>query len=356
MRYSRRAQIRGIDFSMALIIFMLVMSQILIMTSDLIQTNYDKARTFQQGTRISDYSESVVSSEGFPTSWGTTLTAALPATWKFGLKTPGSNSLDPTKIGRLSDTTNSSYRLSYSDVKQGLNSSIGDKTFEIKLGYTFQVNITSTTPTGSNIDVAGVVSKNGQGLNYSTVWVFGVNLAGVVSTSTISATDGTFSATLMYAPLPSYSRIVVIARYGAVTESMDTTTFVNTVTPTVANVTLQERNTLSSGSMLDMHVAGSSADYDYHALFIPPVTSTTASTSDLITGGTSSSLNIPEKGIIVIVVVSQTLDEVGVTAFPTSVDMQPTNVPSDTSNSYTTTVLCRGILITFEFTVWENAA
>ncbi len=355
MRFSRRAQIRGIDFSMALIIFMLVMSQILIMTSNLIQTNYEAAQISEENLRIQNSARVIVSTPGVPQNWGTTLTAALPANWNFGLTKGNTNSLDPNKVGRLSDLTNSTYRLTYSDVKQGLNSTLGDKTFALRIKYTINVSITSVVGAGANVNVGGIVTDGGQGLNLSSVWVFGVNSAGVVSSNTQTLANGSFSVALTFGSPPSYARIIAIASYGDISQAMTSTTYINTVTPTVANVTLQETSSISSGLTLGMSVSGASADYNYYALFIPPTASTTSSTADTLSGGTSGSLIIPETGIVVAVVVSQTIDEVGVQSFPTTIDMQPTNIPKTTSNSYTTSALCRGILIIVEFTIWEDA-
>jgi len=353
MRLRRRAQVRGIDFTAALLVFMLVMSQILIMTSNLIQINYHANVASETASDVINVGTGILSISGSPQNWATTPTASLPASWQFGMKDQSGSEVDPNVLSRLADTTNSSFRITYSDLSNGLNSTLGGKPFRLVVNYTHTVSITSITPSGSNLQVRGQVSDNNLALNGSEVWVFGVNSAGVVSSSTTSLSNGTYIATLTYGALPSYAQVVVISKYGYSSQSMTDQVYINSVTPTTANITLQDRTSTTSLHQVDLHVSGTDTNYDYYALFIPVSGSSVSSTSDVASGGTSGTLPIPDLGLVVTVVVGQGTNEVGVSAFPIASNVGPAANPNSSSDSFTSIVSCRGILVEVILTVWR---
>lgn len=356
----RRGQIRGIDFAMAMTIFVLVMSQVLILTTTLIQTTSQETRNEVFVSEVDASSGAIVSSTGSPANWETIATGSLPSTWSLGLKQSNGNGVSAAKIGRLNPSNTPNFGLTYNDILAGINESLPGYAFQLSIEYKINITILNIATVGSNLNISGIVTKDGFGLNASEIWVNGVSTSGVVTAQTTTLSDGSFSTLLVYGGLPNYAEIVAIARYGRAIEAYDNARYVGTGTITDASMTLQETDSTGAPYQLDITVSGSDTDYDYYVLFGNPSQSSTAtSTSDTTTGGVTTSLNIPEHGLAVVVAIGRNVQETGVAGFPVAIDDQhsstiaPSSIPVDDSVISTQQIFSRGIVLELKIKVWR---
>ena len=74
---STKAQIRGVDFALALLIFVIAFSQVIIVLSNLLIPSLVQMETYSQEQELNKLYSTIFYSEGNPANWGTIATTGL---------------------------------------------------------------------------------------------------------------------------------------------------------------------------------------------------------------------------------------------------------------------------------------
>ena len=96
---NRRGQVRGIDFALAMLIFIIAFSQIIIVLSNLLIPSLVQMETYSQEQELDTIYSNIFYSQGYPTNWGSIGNSYL-SDFRAGLL-GNQDSLDFTKINRF---------------------------------------------------------------------------------------------------------------------------------------------------------------------------------------------------------------------------------------------------------------
>ena len=210
----KKAQIRGVDFALALLIFVIAFSQVIIVLSNLLIPSLVQMQTYSQEQELNKLYSNIFFSEGTPSNWGTIATSSFS---DFKLGTMGaSGGLDFTKINRLTNDMSSYWAISYLNVKLGYNMI---KDFAVSVYSPISVTIDEYTA------VFGVINLYGQVKEYQTpiadakIWAIAVDnhdnvVTNFTTTKDISGSIS-YSATIT-GPNSDYFTIVVFAQVGEI--------------------------------------------------------------------------------------------------------------------------------------------
>jgi hypothetical protein len=236
-RKYRRGQIRGIDFSLAMVIFLLTMSQILILTNNFIESNSTHQNLQERQSETNRILEDIVSSPGGyigGNDWSSISTNSLNvSSWDFGLLT--NESLDPFKFGRLSSSSLDEYRLNYDILNEVLET--GNKKFRIEVVNPLNISISSVVNNNPNLQISGEVTLNDRPIDSEiNIFVIDENSV-VVDTTTYSDSLGAFSINVPMSFLSNAYTVVAMAKYGQSTQDIAYHTFLNTA-PSIGSTKL----------------------------------------------------------------------------------------------------------------------
>ncbi|MCG3217366.1 MAG: hypothetical protein KAR35_00090 [Candidatus Heimdallarchaeota archaeon] len=185
---NKKGQVRGVDFTLATLIFVLVLTQVLLLLGNIVEPNIDQidsSNTYEKATTLI----SQLTSSGLPINWGTSF--SLPADFSFGLSLPGSEWLDFSKISRISPSSSSNWLVDYNTIAESLKlESNLDIAIEISPVYSVTINQTIFHSANTVIDVDGRITSGGLGVNYSRIWIFAIHESGqALSNSSYVFTD-----------------------------------------------------------------------------------------------------------------------------------------------------------------------
>ncbi len=165
-----KAQIRGVDFALALLIFVIAFSQVIIVLSNLLIPSLVQMETYSQEQELNKLYSNIFNSKGNPTNWGTISTDAL-LDFKLGLM--GSNlELDFTKINRLTSDISDYWALNYLDVKVSYGL-IRD--FAVSIYSPISIEIESFTAAFGTITIEGVVKELLTPIENADIWVLSID-------------------------------------------------------------------------------------------------------------------------------------------------------------------------------------
>ena len=113
---------------------------------------------------------------------------------------------------------------------------------------------------------------------------------------------------------------------------------------------------------VQVYIDGTKQSYDYYTFHIPNSDETTGIIENLGISGTGANYTIPENGIAVFLVINNEglIPEIGIQAFPIAIGSEISNSfgpEDDPSGTFTVTdhlIYCRGILMEFIFTLWDD--
>ena len=365
MILNRRGQIRGIDFSLAMIIYILVMTQIIVLTSSLLQNNQQIVSIGQRNNEINGISLQIRESQGSPKNWNAILSSNLSNDWTFGLSDLFSDGIDATKLGRLSNFSAQNYKLEYNQIKGGLNNVLGNRSFSIETKYGFEITKVSVENIGFGFRIRGEITKNDQKLNGTLVYIFGIAgnetaNSGMVQSAMAQEEDGNYIGNLQFSFVPSWAKIITIAQYGGIFEAVNVVDY-GTISNS-ANISLVEKLTTTSPYNILVQIDGTKSSYDHYAFHISTGNQTGGTISNLNVAGLEANYTVPQKGIVVVLVInnSDTVPEIGVQAFPIALGselsskLEPLEKPSGTFTVTNHLIYCRGILMDFIFTLWDD--
>jgi hypothetical protein len=370
---SRRGQIRGIDFSLAIIIFTLTMGQILLLTNTFIDGNRSEI-DFEERQEFADsLANQLVFSSGFDGTsqdWVNTPTSILKAdsNWNIGLTTSGS--VDPFKLSRLSNQSIPDVKLDYDTVRQGLNMS---KNIRIEMFNSIDVEVTNfNDDQGGTITVQGKVTKSSSPVFSAEIWVYIIDTPtlNVIQAQGTSDSTGTFS---IQVPLltsdPEYYPFAVIARYGHISEDVFIDTYTRGNVQLLHNQVNVFNSTVTGGQNINVTtnmspnlVANPTAFALYPGEQTGDLNATSQQLSIVTSNWSDDTIAIPPTHSVVVIVVGEDVDGTDLIAFvdfPVSLDgdisspVQPLKIPSATSSSRFISVMIRGLIMDVVVTVWE---
>jgi hypothetical protein len=173
---NKAGQVRGVDFTLATLIFVLVLTQVLLLLGNIVEPNIDQIDSSSNLERASTIINQITSSFG-SSDWGTSL--SLPIDFTFGLSLQGTEWLDFSKLSRISPSSSSNWFVSYTTIAKSLRLEDNMK-IAIEISPVYDVTILSTSfpPFGASVNVTGRVTSGGLGINHSRIWLFAIHESG----------------------------------------------------------------------------------------------------------------------------------------------------------------------------------
>ncbi|MBN1331137.1 MAG: hypothetical protein JXA54_16820 [Candidatus Heimdallarchaeota archaeon] len=157
---NKKGQIQGVDFALAMIVFMIMFTEVIVLSLSFLEPKYQNLDSEAFETRAGQVSNTFFMSAGYPNNWEYDYTSNFNS---FGLRQVGSSSLDANKIARI--TPNNLFSIDYQNLKRNISRE-EDMGFQFRIESLFRVraSLTLTQPTGT-IDIE-------TSLGGCSVWVF----------------------------------------------------------------------------------------------------------------------------------------------------------------------------------------
>jgi hypothetical protein len=212
LRKSKIAQIRGVDFALAMLIFILAFSQIVLVLTNLLIPSLVQIETYSQEQDLNKVYHNIFLTEGTPSDWGQIGTASM-SDFRLGLLN-NQNSLDFTKINRLVSSITSYWSVNYINVKMSYGL-IAD--FAIEISSSIRVSIDEYTSAFGNINLYGSVKEFQTDIKDAKIWAFVIDADGNVainSTTTQNISDSISFHSSFSTTISDYYTIVVFAEVG----------------------------------------------------------------------------------------------------------------------------------------------
>lgn len=212
--HQKRAQIRGIDFALALLIFILAFSQVILVLTNLLVPSLVQLEAYSQEQEVNKHFSNVFLTQGTPTSWGTIPTGVLPE-FMLGLQSTHS-SLDFTKINRLVSGVSSYWAIDYVSVKTSYSMI---KDFVIEITSPINIEINSMEVFYTYIEVKGEVLEYYTPIEGANIWAFAIDSENQVSTNS-TATKNIDDSIAFSVNIPinaaDYYVVAIIAEVGGI--------------------------------------------------------------------------------------------------------------------------------------------
>lgn len=212
--HQKKAQIRGIDFALALLIFILAFSQVILVLTNLLIPSLVQLEAYSQEQEANKHFSNVFLTQGTPTSWGTIPTDVLPE-FKLGLQNT-QGSLDFTKINRLVHGVSSYWAIDYVSVKISYSMI---KDFVIEITSPINIEINSIEIFYTYIEVKGEVLEYYTPIERANIWAFAIDSENQVSTNS-TTTKNIDDSIAFSAVIPidesDYYVVAIIAEVGGI--------------------------------------------------------------------------------------------------------------------------------------------
>lgn len=355
---SRRGQIRGIDFSLAMIIFLLVMSQILVLTNTFIESSRSSQETDQEQNATNSFTSAILEGTGFE-QFGTSVdwhnidtTTLTTSGWTFGLADTQSE-INPYKLGRLANNSDPNFLLTYDVVKDASNSS---QDFKIRVDTSIQASIDNYNLVGTTLQVNGTISYNNLLLKNAETWVFVIGddpaTTDIAQAYVSSNSEGIYDTTFTGLFASTYYVLVVLTRFGSSGQTMTYKIIDNGTTPTKGDISLLDLAVQNSGYAVQ--ASTSMATPVYVGVYVSDSTNNYTIVDSSLG---SDDIPVPQKGFSGIIAITAT--EVAITCFPLLLNSQissqfgPVDVPNTQSSVSRVSRLVRGVLLEFSISYWS---
>ncbi len=186
---NRKGQIRGVDFQLSMLIFLLVFTAIVAMLAQTFTPSSFRTSSLVDQSLQENIATNIVRGSGCPANWGTT--SSQPDV--FGLGSFDGQDLDIGKLSRLS-TEYSAWKIDYTTAKESLGMATGGFSVEVRAMFEISADL-SVVAVDSNITVSGdVVDRSDIGVSDARVWVYVLDsLGALVSDNGTTDTDGLYS-------------------------------------------------------------------------------------------------------------------------------------------------------------------
>ncbi len=141
---NKKGQIQGVDFALAMIIFMIMFAEVIVLSLNFLEPKYQNLDNRAFEAQASQVSEAFFASTGYPVDWEYKYSSQFNS---FGLREIGSTNLDANKISRINP--NAAYSLSYYNLRGNLSLG-GNIGFQLIIDSLFDVSsiLTMSQPTG----------------------------------------------------------------------------------------------------------------------------------------------------------------------------------------------------------------
>lgn len=214
IRKSKLAQVRGVDFALAMLIFIIAFSQVVLVLTNLLIPSLIQMETYSKEQDLSRLYHNVFLTEGSPSNWGQIGTASM-TDFRLGLMN-NQHSLDFTKVNRLVSGITSYWSLNYINVKTSYGL-LND--FAIEISSPIRVSIDAYTASLGNINLYGSVKEFQTSIDDAKIWAFVIDADGSVAIN--STTTQNISGSISYhssfsTTMSDYYTIVVFAEVGEV--------------------------------------------------------------------------------------------------------------------------------------------
>ncbi len=382
----KRGQARGIDLMAAMILFLLVMTQMTVFTIQQISDSRSQSVAQTREKAALAITEGLLSTRGNPENWETLNSLTLPVDFILGLKGSHPREADAGKIGRLFFEAPPNWGLTYSTITMNGQQVFADWDVAIRFFTPVLVQITSTSfPNGAatTIDVAGTVSLYGQPLSGETVHLMALGSPGlaqaVLTTTSTTTTTGDFTATLTSATQDKYVVIAFVEYtpqlqgfdYAAVTRPNGVATPPTEVRSIITNSPNNTANPFPYAiSVVDDAVAGVNV-MSHISVYLNRTSLLSRETTGTFIAAASEwrgEFPIADTGLVIVVNLGRNVDTVAgtdeilsysVRSYPQPIDdrhltpLEPA-VTSLSEFTFTRTIVSRGILLYMEVKIWEK--
>ncbi|MFW9853170.1 MAG: hypothetical protein ACFFDS_09515 [Candidatus Thorarchaeota archaeon] len=169
LKKNKKAQIRGVDFALALLIFVIAFSQVIIVLSNLLIPSMVQLETYSQEQELNKLYTNIFLSTGNPSNWGYIGTSSL-TDFRLGLL-DNKETLDYTKINRLSNGISDYWYINYISVKASYGLT---RDFAIGVYSPISIDIDYSVAF-DDITITGQVTEHQTPIENADVWVFVIN-------------------------------------------------------------------------------------------------------------------------------------------------------------------------------------
>ena len=271
---NRRGQVRGVDFALAMLIFIIAFSQIIIVLSNLLIPSLIQMETYSQEQDLDTIYSNIFYSQGYPTDWGSIGTSYL-SDFRVGLL-GNQESLDFTKINRLSSGILDFWKIDYIRTKISF-ALIQDFALEIYSPITISIN--SVQMAFDKITINGIVAEYQTPIDGADVWIFSIDANNNVASNYTQTKDisgvVSFKSTIDVNTTEYYS-IVAFAQVGEIYQDYTTLRMKNEASGLdyfqsdfVLNPFVRE-NTASKASSVDISVSRTQLSDEAQAFVLFP--------------------------------------------------------------------------------------
>ena len=175
---NKLAQVRGIDFALAMLIFIIAFSQIIIVLSNLLIPTMVQMQTFSKEQELNKLYSNIFQSQGYPTNWEAIGTDDI-TDFRLGLLDI-SNSLSFTKINRLVPGISDYWLIDYTKVKLSYTLT---RDFAMEIFSPIEVVIDDYDIALKDITIYGKVNEYQTSILDAKVWVYVINADNEVFTN-----------------------------------------------------------------------------------------------------------------------------------------------------------------------------
>ncbi len=369
---SKKSQIRGVDFTVAMIIFMLTMINVLVLTNDLISNTIQSTNIERNRTKASKISSNLLFGSGTE-NWETIQSSSLDGlNWTIGLG--AEDSLNPYKLSRLSAFNLQDYLLNYTQI--GRHLPIENRVYKLELLSPINNTILSLTEAGSNLDVLGTVSQNSEGIGNVEITIYAIRGTGsgnFTVTEQISTTNSTgyYSVSLVNLLPANFIGVLSFAKYLETYQDVSYSEYLNGATFSRTNATILKDST-GTLETTNLRVEKETGNNLSHVWVFSPAEGpasenyTEISSSQVDYGLPQyynlSNLILPPQDMIVIFSLQNSSFTQGfytINVMPVLFDgelegtIAPTDEPNAISNTETFTAIVREVFLVARVTIWE---
>ncbi|MFW9923053.1 MAG: hypothetical protein ACFFDW_07160 [Candidatus Thorarchaeota archaeon] len=201
---NKKGQIQGVDFALAMIIFLIIFAEVVVLSLSFLQPKYQNLDVQIFETKADEIAESFFGSSGYPSDWEYDYTTEYHS---FGLKDISSNNIDPNKLSRVNP--DGLYALSYDDIRNNLS-------LERNLGFRLTIEAPFNLNTSFSITVPTATIDIQTSLGNCVIWEFVIaaNSSVIFTNRAQTNSVGLFSESFTIgSPLPyGYYTLVVFAK------------------------------------------------------------------------------------------------------------------------------------------------
>ncbi|MHA1684827.1 MAG: hypothetical protein ACTSYD_00315 [Candidatus Heimdallarchaeaceae archaeon] len=212
---NKRGQVRGVDFALAMLIFIIAFSQVILVLTSLMFPTLNQMETYSAEQEMNKVYQNVYYSKGTPENW-----AFLPSSdltnFRLGLYSTSEDGLDFSKINRLVSDISEYWRITYVKAKTSY-SLIRD--FSIEIVSPLRLEVTGVSISFNTITVRGEVYHYTTLLEGAEITTFAINQDNQVAmnytTTKLIGNKVSFLSTMDLTSSNAYS-IVVFATFGGI--------------------------------------------------------------------------------------------------------------------------------------------